>query len=81
MVRTGGKKRGRLDIIAHLLGSVRYERPVRRRVTLPRRQKAAGCQEPAMATAPYPHTVLTAVFSSATDEPHRSRHPPAWLHL
>jgi len=40
------KKRGRLNIISHLLERVPYRPLVRREVTLPKRQKAAGYREP-----------------------------------
>ncbi|MCA2211495.1 polyphosphate kinase 2 [Jidongwangia harbinensis] len=48
VARTDDKKRGRLNIINHLLGSVPYEPLPRRPVTLPKRQKADGYAEPAV---------------------------------
>jgi polyphosphate kinase 2 len=43
---TDDKKRGRLNIITHLLGNVPYEPLHRPDVTLPKRQKADGYKEP-----------------------------------
>jgi polyphosphate kinase 2 len=47
VARTDDKKRGRLNIITHLLGSIPYEPLEHRPVTLPKRQKADGDREPA----------------------------------
>ena len=43
---TNGKKRGRLNIITHLLGQIPYQPPALAEVTLPKRQKPAGYSEP-----------------------------------
>jgi polyphosphate kinase len=48
VARTDDKKRGRLNIITHLLSSVPYEPLAHREVTLPKRQKANGYHEPDM---------------------------------
>ena len=48
VARTDDKKRGRLNIITHLLGSIPYQPPERRRVSLPKRQGANGYREPSM---------------------------------
>ena len=42
------KKRGRLNIISHLLSQVPYKPLAHRDITLPKRQKANGYQEPAL---------------------------------
>lgn len=46
VAHTDDKKRGRLNIISHLLGQVPYKPPARRDVTLPKRQRANGYTEP-----------------------------------
>ena len=43
---TNDKKRGRLNIITHLLDQIPYEPLAPADVTLPKRQKAAGYHEP-----------------------------------
>ena len=43
---TNDKKRGRLNIITHLLGQIPYESLALPDVTLPKRQKAGGYREP-----------------------------------
>ena len=43
---TDDKRRGRLNIISHLLSQVPYTPPAPRDVTLPRRQPARGYTEP-----------------------------------
>ena len=43
---TDDKKRGRLNIISHLLSQVPYQPPARRDVALPRRQRPGGYTEP-----------------------------------
>jgi polyphosphate kinase 2 len=48
-VRTDDKKRGRLNIITHLLGRIPYKEVEREAVKLPKRQKAHGYEEPAFA--------------------------------
>jgi hypothetical protein len=46
IAHTDDKKRGRLNIISHLLSHVPYEKVERPTVTLPRRQPARGYVEP-----------------------------------
>jgi polyphosphate kinase len=46
VAHTDDKKRGRLNIISHLISQISYEPPKRRDVTLPERQKARGYREP-----------------------------------
>jgi polyphosphate kinase 2 len=46
VARSSDKKRVRLNIISHLLGSVPYVAMPREKVILPKRQKAAGYREP-----------------------------------
>jgi polyphosphate kinase 2 len=48
VARTDDKKRGRLNIITHLLGNVPYEPLKPRAVSLPKREKANGYREPTM---------------------------------
>jgi polyphosphate kinase len=48
IAHTDDKKRGRLNIISHLLARVPYERLELRGSTLPKRQKAHGYREPAL---------------------------------
>ena len=43
---TDNKKRGRLNIISHLLSQVPYKPLAPRNVTLPKRQRARGYVEP-----------------------------------
>lgn len=43
---TNDKKRGRLNIISHLLSQVPYQRPAHRDVVLPKRQRPGGYTEP-----------------------------------
>ena len=43
---TDDKKRGRLNIISHLLSQVPYQRPAHRDIVLPKRQRPAGYTEP-----------------------------------
>ena len=45
---TDDKRRGRLNIISHLLSQVPYQPPARRDITLPRRQPARGYTEPGL---------------------------------
>jgi polyphosphate kinase len=47
VARTDDKKRGRLNIITHLLGSIPYTPLTHPEVTLPKRQRANGYREPA----------------------------------
>jgi polyphosphate kinase 2 len=51
------KKRARLNIISHLLGHIPYEELPREKITLPKRQKAEGYQEP-----DYPFRVIPATY-------------------
>jgi polyphosphate kinase 2 (PPK2 family) len=46
VAHTDDKKRGRLNIISHLLANVPYEKLDHRDVKLPKRQKANGYTEP-----------------------------------
>jgi hypothetical protein len=46
LARTDDRKRGRLDLISHLLGQVPYKPLVQRDITLPKRQRARGYTEP-----------------------------------
>ena len=46
VAHTDDKKRGRLNIITHLLSQVPYEPLPKRAVTFPRRQRPAGYQDP-----------------------------------
>jgi polyphosphate kinase len=48
VARTDDKKRGRLNIITHLLGRIPYEPLPHRTVSLPKRRKANGYPEPAV---------------------------------
>ena len=46
VANTDDKKRGRLNIISHLLGRIPYKPLEHRDITLPKRQKAAGYRQP-----------------------------------
>ena len=46
IAHTDDKKRGRLNIISHLLSQVPYEPLANRDITLPKRQRAGGYREP-----------------------------------
>ena len=48
VANTDDKKRGRLNIISHLLAHVPYEKLERREITLPKRQAAHGYEEPTL---------------------------------
>jgi polyphosphate kinase 2 len=48
VAKTDDKKRGRLNIITHLLSVIPYDPLERRDVTLPKRQKAAGYRQPGL---------------------------------
>jgi polyphosphate kinase 2 len=48
LAHTDDKKRGRLNIISHLLSRVPYQPLVRPDVTLPKRQRADGYREPGL---------------------------------
>jgi polyphosphate kinase 2 len=45
VARTDDKRRGRLNIITHLLGQIPYKEAPREKVKLPKRQKAGGYRE------------------------------------
>jgi polyphosphate kinase 2 len=49
IANTDDKKRGRLNIISHLLSQVPYTPATHQDITLPKRQKAHGYQEPHLA--------------------------------
>lgn len=57
VARTDDKKRGRLNIITHLLGKVPYEELPHEKIKLPRRQKRKGYREP-----DYPFKYIPEVF-------------------
>jgi len=46
VAHTDDKKRGRLNVITHLLGQIPYEPLASRDVTLPKRQKPGGYRQP-----------------------------------
>jgi polyphosphate kinase 2 len=46
VAKSNNKKQVRLNIISHLLGSIPYEAAPRKKITLPKRQKAEGYIEP-----------------------------------
>jgi polyphosphate kinase 2 len=46
VARTDDKRRGRLNIIGHLLGQIPYKDAPREKVKLPKRQKAGGYRDP-----------------------------------
>ena len=46
VARSDDKRRARLNIITHLLGSIQYKKMPREKVTLPKRQKGDGYREP-----------------------------------
>jgi polyphosphate kinase 2 len=46
VARSDDKKKARLNIISHLLSSIRYKEVPRERIKLPKRQKAGGYHEP-----------------------------------
>jgi polyphosphate kinase 2 len=46
VARSDDKKKARLNIISHLLGSIRYKEVPREKVKLPKRQKAGSYREP-----------------------------------
>jgi polyphosphate kinase len=46
VARSDDKRRARLNIISHLLGSIPYKKAPREKVKLPERQKAGGYKEP-----------------------------------
>jgi hypothetical protein len=46
VARTDDKRRGRLNIISHLLSKIPYKEAPREKVKLPKRQKPGGYKEP-----------------------------------
>ena len=58
VAHTDDKKRGRLNIISHLLGHVPYEPLAPRDVTLPKREQAGGYTEPDLPLPLRPGEVL-----------------------
>ena len=54
VARSDDKQRARLNIIGHLLGSIKYKDPPREKVELPKRQKAGDYREP-----DYPYKFIT----------------------
>ena len=46
VARSDDKRRGRLNIITHLLGQIPYKKLPREKVKLPERQKQKGYREP-----------------------------------
>ena len=46
VARTDDKRRGRLNIISHLLDTIPYKKAPREKVKLPKRGKAHGYREP-----------------------------------
>ena len=46
VVQTDDKRRGRLNVITHLLSRIPYEPLARKKVTLPKRQGPGGYTEP-----------------------------------
>jgi len=57
VVRSDDKKRARLNLITHLLGSIPYKAPRRPKIELPRRQKRGGYRE-----TPYPFKYVPEAF-------------------
>ena len=57
VARTDDKRRGRLNIISHLLKQIPYKEAPREKVKLPKRQKAAGYREP-----DYPYKLIKERF-------------------
>ena len=58
VAHTDDKKRGRLNIISHLLSQVPYEPLKPRDITLPKRRRRRGYVEPDAAAAVHPDAVL-----------------------
>lgn len=46
VVRSDDKRRARLNIISHLLGSIDYEAPPRKTIALPKRQAPGNYKDP-----------------------------------
>jgi hypothetical protein len=57
VARTDDKRRGRLNIISHLLGRIPYQQISRQKVKLPKRQKRGGYRDP-----DYPFKYIDEVF-------------------
>ena len=58
VAHTDDKKRGRLNIISHLLSQVPYKPLAHRDITLPKRQQTSGYCGAGPAAAVHPDTVL-----------------------
>ena len=58
VANTDDKKRGRLNIISHLLAHVPYEPLEHREIKLPKRQPARGIRRPRPSPSTHPGTVL-----------------------
>ena len=58
IAHTDDKKRGRLNIISHLLSQVPYTPLAPRDVTLPKRQRVAGYVQPDLPLRVHPDAVL-----------------------
>jgi polyphosphate kinase 2 len=54
VANTDDKKRGRLNIISHLLSQIPYEKPEPDRVTLPKRRRAGKYEQPALVATAIP---------------------------
>ncbi len=54
VAETDDKKRGRLNIISHLLSQVPYEKPKHKDVVLPKRRRAGKYVEPPLKATPIP---------------------------
>ena len=54
VVRTDDKRRGRLNLITHLLSQVPYKPLKPKKVTLPARQKPGDCVEPDLGSREIP---------------------------
>ena len=84
IAHTDDKRRGRLNIISHLLSQVPYKPLALPDVTLPKRQRPGGYTEPDLPLAAHPGTVLNSQ-GEAGDKPrlplqwHRGR-AGSWMH-
>jgi len=72
VAHTDDKKRGRLNIIGHLLGQVPYEPLPKTDVTLPKRQKPRGYKDPNLPAETHPETLLTGPAGQAAQSQRRS---------
>ncbi len=66
IAHTDDKKRGRLNIISHLLSVIPYQPLERRDVKLPKRQGPDGYVEAELPCEGHPDAVLTARVGAAT---------------